>query len=79
MSAVTARVQHGRLTLDAPSDLPEGALVELVPLDGWDDLDDDDRADLHEALRASRAELEAGDVLATSEVIAGLRALARSA
>lgn len=73
MSALTAKVHHGRLTLDTPSLLPEGAQVELVSMDGWDDLDDEDRAALHDALLASRRELEAGDVLLAYDVIASLR------
>lgn len=74
MSAFTAKVQHGRLTLDSPSDLPEGAQVELISIDGWDDLDDEDRAALHEALHASRQELAAGEILPLEEVLAELRA-----
>lgn len=74
MSAVLARVHAGRLTLDAPSDRSEGTVVEMVPVDAWDDLDDDDREALHEALRASRAEVEAGEIYDAATVIAELSA-----
>ncbi len=45
MHALKARVENGRLELDEPTGLPEGELVELVPLEdvllnGGDDLDD---------------------------------------
>ena len=50
-----ARVQKGRLVLDEPTDLPEGEVVELVPVDevlanGGDYLDDEERERLHAAL-----------------------------
>lgn len=46
MQALKARVENGRIKLDEPTDLPEGKLVELVPLDevflgGGDDLNDE--------------------------------------
>lgn len=46
MSALTARARHGRLTLDVPTDLPEGTVLELVPAGTWEDL----RAGRHEPL-----------------------------
>jgi len=38
MMTVRARVSNGRLVLDEPTDLPEGAEVELAPVDDqpWD-------------------------------------------
>ena len=55
MQPLKAHVHNGRLVLDEPTDLPEGKVVELVPLDdvlahGGDELDDEDRAELHAAL-----------------------------
>jgi hypothetical protein len=41
--AVRARVRNGRLTLDEPTDLPEGTELALVPLD---EVDDDEPVDL---------------------------------
>jgi hypothetical protein len=41
------------LVLDEPTGLPEGAEVELLPLDPGDWLDDTERAALHQALRES--------------------------
>jgi hypothetical protein len=37
-----AQVKNGRLTLDEPTDLPEGSVVPLEIADDWDDLDLDD-------------------------------------
>ncbi len=55
-----ARVKGGRVVLDEPVDLPDSAEVDLVPADQGDDLDDEDRARLHEALRRSAAQFAAG-------------------
>jgi hypothetical protein len=53
-----AQVKNGRLTLDEPTDLPEGSRAN------WDcrrlhHLDDDERAELHESLRESIEQLKA--------------------
>ncbi|MBK8941037.1 MAG: hypothetical protein IPM79_26345 [Polyangiaceae bacterium] len=60
MQVLRARVRNGRLVLDEPTDLPEGAEIELMPVD---DLDDDEREELHRSLEASIAEAEAGDLV----------------
>jgi hypothetical protein len=78
MSTLRARVRNGRLTLDEPSDLPEGTEVELFVLaDGDvpddDDLDDDDRARLHAAIVASRDELQRGLAIPAADVLDELR------
>lgn len=66
-------MQNGRLILDEPTSLPDGAEVVLMPVDGEDDLDDEERAALHESLRASIAEARAGDVVDGELMIAELR------
>jgi ribosomal protein L34 len=48
-----ARVKNGRLVLNEPTELPEGAEVELVPMDDIDDLDPAERARLHGFLAES--------------------------
>lgn len=71
MLPLRARVKNGRLLLDEPTDLPEGAEVELGVID--DDLDDSDRAALHAALEASEEEFKAGKGIPAAEVVAELR------
>ena len=71
MMTVRARVKNGRLVLDEPTDLPEGAEVELEAL--GDDLDDEDRARLHGALDAADDELRAGKGIPGQNIIAALR------
>jgi hypothetical protein len=78
MHALKARVENGRIKLDEPTDLPEGKLVELVPLDevflnGGDDLDDTERAALHRELDASVADAKAGDLEDFDAVLTALR------
>lgn len=74
MQGFNARVRHGRLVLDEPSDLPEGTEVDLVAIDdGDDDLDADERAALHASLDAAAEDLRAGRVLDGEHVLAELR------
>jgi hypothetical protein len=71
MLTVRARVKNGRLVLDEPTDLPEGAEVELEAV--GDDLDHEDRARLHAALDAADDELRAGKGIPGEQVLAALR------
>jgi hypothetical protein len=71
MQPLRARVRNGRLVLDEPTNLPEGAEVELMPTD---DLDDEERAELDRSLRAAIAEANSGDVMDADQFFARLRA-----
>ncbi len=78
MHALKARVENGRIKLDEPTDLPEGKLIDLVPLDevllnGGDDLDDGERAALAESIREGIDDMEAGRTIAAKAAIAQLR------
>ena len=80
MQPLKAHVHNGRLVLDEPTDLPEGEVIELVPLDdvlarGGDELGDEERAALHEELEASIAEAKAGHLVDAATVLAELRAM----
>jgi hypothetical protein len=64
--------------LDEPTDLPEGEVVYLHPVNAivaadGDDLDDEERAALHRELEASIAEADAGQTEDFATVIAELR------
>jgi hypothetical protein len=54
-------VHSGRLLVDGPIDLPDGSKVALSVVEDGDELDDEDRARLHEAIRAGQAELDRGE------------------
>jgi hypothetical protein len=60
-----ARVRAGRLVVDEPTDLPEGTELD------W--LDEADRAVLHEALRQSEGDVEAGRLVSAEDVLRELR------
>ena len=71
MATFKASVQRGRLVLDEPTDLPEGAEVELAVV--GDELDDEDRARLHAALDLADDELRAGKGIPGEPIVAALR------
>jgi hypothetical protein len=73
MQALKAHVKGGRLILDEPTDLPEGAEVELMAVDD-DDFDPEDRARLLDAIEAGIVDFERGDHMDGFEFIAQLRA-----
>ena len=73
MSGLIARVQKGRLVLDEPTDLPEGTLINLVADDEGDDLTDDERRALHDALSESWQSAEARRLHPASEILDELR------
>ena len=73
--ALKARVRNGRLVLDEPTDLPEGAEIDLVLADDdGDDMTPEDREELHEGLRRSIVEMLEGRLIDGKDVIAKLRA-----
>jgi hypothetical protein len=79
MQPLKAHVHNGRLVLDEPTDLPEGEVIELVPLDdvldsGGDYLDDDERAELHKAIREGIDQMKAGNLIDADKALAELRA-----
>lgn len=78
MQPLEAHVKHGRLVLDEPTDLPEGEVVYLHPLEaevGTDDgFDDDERAALLAAIDEGIAAARQGDHDDADELIAELLA-----
>ena len=70
---ITALVRDGRIVVNAPTDLPEGTTVTLLPLDPGDWLDEADRAALHEALGRSESDVAAGRVVDAAEVLRELK------
>ena len=74
LMTLKAHVKNGRLLVDEPTQLPEGAEIHLLPLDSGDWLDPADRAALHRALAASQEDVEAGRLIDAEEVLRELRA-----
>ena len=74
MRSLKAHVRGGRLVLDEPTNLPEGAEVRVALVDS-DDLNDAERAELHAAILAAEKELDAGPVLSEEDLWERLRAI----
>jgi hypothetical protein len=73
MRALKAHVRGGRLVLDEPTELPEGAEVELVAVED-DDFDPEERARLLEAIEEGVRDIERGDHAEGFEFVTQLRA-----
>lgn len=69
-----AHVENGWYVIDGPAKQPEGCELRLVSVDG-DDLDDEDRAQLHAALDEAAEEIERGEVVSEDAIWASLRKL----
>ncbi len=63
----------GRMIIDEPTDLPDGAELELI-VSQDDDLDPADQAELNASLDRSFADAAAGRVRPAEAVLAELRA-----
>jgi hypothetical protein len=73
MQPLKAHVHNGRLVLDEPTDLPEGEVVYLQPVD-IDDMSDEERTALHESIRESIEQMNSGQLIDAEEALARLRA-----
>jgi hypothetical protein len=72
MSTIRARVRNGRLIVDEPTSLPEGAELDLVFDDTGDDLDEAERAALDTAITRAWASVQAGEGRSAADVLADL-------
>lgn len=68
-----ARVKDGRFVIDEPADLPEGSVVELVPVDEKM-MPDDELAALDAALDEGMAQADRGNTVDAVEMMQRLRA-----
>jgi hypothetical protein len=73
MPPLKAHVRNGRLVLDEPTDLPEGEVVYLQPVD-VDDMSDAERDALHDSIRESLEQMKNGQLIDADEALARLRA-----
>lgn len=73
MQPLKAHVHNGRLVLDEPTDLPEGEIVYLQPVDP-DDMSDAERDALHDSIRESLEQMDRGQLIDADEALARLRA-----
>jgi hypothetical protein len=81
MQPLRAHVHNGRIVLDEPTDLPDGEVIELVPIQdvlaaGDDYLDDEEQARLHDSMEWRLEDVRAGRTVEASKVIERIRAQA---
>ena len=74
MLALKARVHNGRITMDEPTDLPDGTILDVVTMDPRDELDDQERAELHAAIEDGLSDLRAGRGIDGDVLLAELQA-----
>jgi hypothetical protein len=72
MQALKVQAKNGRLVLDEPTDLPDGAEVEVVVID--DELTTEERAELHASLDRALDDSEAGRRVDAGEYLKAYRA-----
>jgi hypothetical protein len=73
MKPLRARVENGRIVLDEPTTLRDGTVIDLVVDDEGDDLTDQERSSLHQALSASWDSAEAGRLQPARSILDKLR------
>jgi hypothetical protein len=74
VTALEAHVVNGRIVIDEPVDLPDGAEVRVYLYDvSTDGMSDDERARLEAALDRSIAQADAGELVDADEVLAELQ------
>lgn len=67
-----ARVKGGRFVIDEPANLPDGSVIELVPVD--DLMDASERAALEASIARGLAEADRGEAIPSEEAMRRLRA-----
>jgi hypothetical protein len=72
MHALKVRVENGRIKVDEPTDLPDGAEVDVMVID--DELSSEERAQLHASLDRALDDSEAGRGVDAREYLAQYRA-----
>ena len=73
MAPLRAQVRNRRLVLDVPTDLPEGEVVLLAPVED-PSMSEEERAALHDSLRESIEQMNAGQLVDADAALAELRA-----
>ncbi|HWU86857.1 MAG TPA: hypothetical protein VN253_06265 [Kofleriaceae bacterium] len=72
MQALKAQVKNGRIMLDEPTNLPDGAEIEVIVID--DELSAEERAELHASLDRALDDSEAGRGVDAAEYLRQYRA-----
>jgi hypothetical protein len=73
MTILRARVSNGRVIVDEPTDLPDGARVDLLLLDAAAEPDPVERVAIESSVSRGLAQADRGDVLSVESVLERLR------
>jgi len=74
VTALKAHVMNGRIVVDEPVDLPDGAEIHVYLYDAAADaMSHEERAALERALERSLAQADTGDLIDAEDVLAELR------
>ena len=74
MTALKAHVMNGRIVVDEPVDLPDGAEVRVYLYDAAvDAMSSKERAALERALERSLEQADAGDLIEADDILAELQ------
>jgi hypothetical protein len=65
MSAIRAHVENGRIIVDDPTDLPDGTVLKLVPVNEGADVDEELDAAWREEIRRRSARIRSGEAKTT--------------
>jgi hypothetical protein len=69
MSAIVAKVQNGRIRVDEPTDLPDGTTVQLYVVDQGDEIDEEERQALDDAIDEAAESVARGEKIPADEVL----------
>jgi len=73
MKTLKAHVKGGRLRVDEPTTFPEGTEFDLTVADLGDDLDEQERVALHNALNEAWKAARGGEVRSAEELLRKLK------
>jgi hypothetical protein len=68
------KIIGGKIVLDEDVALPEGAIVNISLVDDGDELDDDEREELHRSIARGLEQARRGEVHSAEDVLRELRA-----
>jgi hypothetical protein len=69
MSAMFAKVRNGRIQVDEPTDLPDGTTVQLYVVDQGDEIDEEERRALDDAIDEAAESVARGEKIPADEVL----------
>ncbi len=66
---MVAKVRNGRIQLDEATDLPDGTMVQLYVVDQGDEIDEEERRALDDAIEEAAESVARGETIPADEVL----------